>query len=220
MGRSPMCCPPHVMGPHCGQGPRSQRAWSLSCHLCRWPLGHRVVGRGDLKRAGIVSGCPLWGPGPERKASAADPHTPHPSTKATASVHMLGVGGPSPSRTEVEPEWAPVCAGGKLASLGLRGGGSPCAGTPVIRITEGPVISCGLHQKEASVFCRRLGCGPALQASRPHLTGHPGWLGSKVISCQGTESSIFNCRFNLNFLDHCDLPTDSEVVCAGTDALS
>uniref|UniRef100_A0A8C9H211 SRCR domain-containing protein n=1 Tax=Piliocolobus tephrosceles TaxID=591936 RepID=A0A8C9H211_9PRIM len=102
-----------------------------------------------------------------------------------------------------------------LASLGLRGGGSPCAGTPVIRITEGPVISCGLHQKEASVFCRRLGCGPALQASRPHLTGHPGWLGSKVISCQGTESSIFNCRFNLNFLDHCDLPTDSEVVCAG-----
>nr|XP_011722055.1 scavenger receptor cysteine-rich domain-containing protein SCART1-like isoform X3 [Macaca nemestrina] len=107
------------------------------------------------------------------------------------------------------------CSGGKLASLGLRGGGSPCAGTPVIRITEGPVISCGLYQKEASVFCRRLGCGPALQASRPHLTGHPGWLGSKVISCQGTESSIFNCRFNLNFLDHCDLPTDSEVVCAG-----
>nr|XP_028681739.1 scavenger receptor cysteine-rich domain-containing protein SCART1-like [Macaca mulatta] len=107
------------------------------------------------------------------------------------------------------------CSGGKLASLGLRGGGSPCAGTPVIRITEGPVISCGLHQKEASVFCGRLGCGPALQASRPHLTGHPGWLGSKVISCQGTESSIFNCRFNLNFLDHCDLPTDSEVVCAG-----
>ncbi|XP_063463991.1 scavenger receptor cysteine-rich domain-containing protein SCART1-like [Pan paniscus] len=85
----------------------------------------------------------------------------------------------------------------------------------MIRITEGPVIRCGLHQKEASIFCRRLGCGPALQASRPHLTGHPGWLGSKIISCQGTESSIFNCRFNLNFLDLCDLPTDSEVVCAG-----
>ncbi|XP_030664443.1 scavenger receptor cysteine-rich domain-containing protein SCART1-like [Nomascus leucogenys] len=53
------------------------------------------------------------------------------------------------------------CGGGKLASLGLSGGGSPCAGTPTIRITEGPVI-----------------------------------------------------RFNLNFLDLCDLPTDSEVVCA------
>uniref|UniRef100_H2Q2T9 Scavenger receptor family member expressed on T cells 1 n=1 Tax=Pan troglodytes TaxID=9598 RepID=H2Q2T9_PANTR len=114
-----------------------------------------------------------------------------------------------------ELKWAPVCAGGKLASLELSGGGSPCAGTPMIRITEGPVIRCGLHQKEASIFCRRLGCGPALQASRPHLTGHPGWLGSKIISCQGTESSIFNCRFNLNFLDLCDLPTDSEVVCAG-----
>ncbi|XP_064227904.1 LOW QUALITY PROTEIN: scavenger receptor cysteine-rich domain-containing protein SCART1 [Aotus nancymaae] len=120
-----------------------------------------------------------------------------------------------PSRTEVEPEWAPVCTGGKLASLGLSGGGSPCAGTPEIRIPEGPVVRCGLHQKEAGVFCRRLGCGPALQASRPYLSGHPGWLGSKIVSCQGAEFSIFNCRFNLNFLDHCDLPTDSQVVCAG-----
>nr|XP_054098218.1 scavenger receptor cysteine-rich domain-containing protein SCART1 [Callithrix jacchus] len=110
------------------------------------------------------------------------------------------------------------CSGGNLASLGLSGGGSPCAGTPEIRITKGPAIRCGLHQKEASVFCRRLGCGLALQASRPYLSGHPGWLGSKIVSCQGTEFSIFNCRFNLNFLDHCDLPTDSEVVCAGRDA--
>ncbi|KAK2099381.1 Scavenger receptor cysteine-rich domain-containing protein scart1 [Saguinus oedipus] len=107
------------------------------------------------------------------------------------------------------------CSGGNLASLGLSGGRSPCAGTPEIRITKGPVVRCGLHQKEASVFCRRLGCGPALQASRPYLSGHPGWLGSKIVSCEGTESSIFNCRFNLNFLDHCDLPTDSAVVCAG-----
>ncbi|PNJ30121.1 SCART1 isoform 3 [Pongo abelii] len=61
---------------------------------------------------------------------------------------------------------------------------------------------------------QKAGVRPGAPASRPHLTGHPGWLGSKIISCQGTESSIFNCRFNLNFLDLCDLPTDSEVVCA------
>lgn len=40
---------------------------------------------------------------------------------------------------------------------------------------------------------------------------------SEVVTCQGTESSIFNCRFNLNFLDLCDLPTDTPVVCSGRE---
>ncbi|XP_027627011.1 scavenger receptor cysteine-rich domain-containing protein SCART1 [Tupaia chinensis] len=107
------------------------------------------------------------------------------------------------------------CSGGKLASMKLSGGSSPCAGTPVIQMTRDTVIRCGFHQEEASVLCRRLGCGLALQGSRSQLTKNLGKLESKVVTCQGTESSIFNCRFNLNLVDQCDLPTDTEVVCTG-----
>ncbi|XP_054584783.1 LOW QUALITY PROTEIN: scavenger receptor cysteine-rich domain-containing protein SCART1 [Eptesicus fuscus] len=107
------------------------------------------------------------------------------------------------------------CKGGKLAKVELSGGGSPCAGTFEIRWTESYAVACGLHLEEASVFCRSLGCGPALQASRPHLTGGSGSRGPKIVTCQGTESNIFNCRFNLNVQDQCNLPTDTQVVCSG-----
>ncbi|EPQ16072.1 Putative scavenger receptor cysteine-rich domain-containing protein LOC619207 [Myotis brandtii] len=107
------------------------------------------------------------------------------------------------------------CTGGKLAKVGLSGGGSPCAGTFEIRLPGSSGMTCGLHVEEASVFCRSLGCGPVLQASRPHLTGGSGGWGPKVVTCRGTESSIFNCRFNLNVQDQCNLPTDVPVVCSG-----
>ncbi|XP_059517971.1 scavenger receptor cysteine-rich domain-containing protein SCART1 [Myotis daubentonii] len=107
------------------------------------------------------------------------------------------------------------CTGGTLAKVGLSGGGSPCAGTFEIRLSGNPGMTCGLHVEEASVFCRSLGCGPVLQASRPHLTGGSGGWGPKIVTCRGTESSIFNCRFNMNFQDQCNLPTDAQVVCSG-----
>lgn len=114
---------------------------------------------------------------------------------------------------------APVLStGGKLAKVGLGGGGSPCAGTFEIRWTENFPVTCGLHLEEAGVLCRSLGCGPVLQASRPHLSGGSGSRGPKIVTCQGTESNIFNCRFNLNDQDQCNLPTDAQVVCAGEDA--
>ncbi|XP_045438176.1 scavenger receptor cysteine-rich domain-containing protein SCART1-like [Pipistrellus kuhlii] len=107
------------------------------------------------------------------------------------------------------------CKGGKLAKVGLGRGGSPCAGTLEIRWTEDFPVTCGLHLEEAGVLCRSLGCGPVLQASRPHLSGASGSRGPKIVTCQGTESNIFNCRFNLNVQDQCNLPTDAQVVCAG-----
>lgn len=111
-------------------------------------------------------------------------------------------------------------AGGKPAKVGLSGGSSPCAGTFEIRWSGSLGMTCGLHVEEASVFCRSLGCGPVLQASRPHLTGGSGGWGPKIVTCRGTESSIFNCRFNMNFQDQCNLPTDAQVVCSGKDARS
>lgn len=104
-----------------------------------------------------------------------------------------------------------MCAGGKLVTERLSGGSSPCAGTPDILFGDGYNVNCGLHAEEASVLCRALGCGQALQASKSLLS-------PKVVTCQGTESSIFNCRFNFNLWAHCMLETDSQVVCSGRGA--
>lgn len=113
-----------------------------------------------------------------------------------------------------------LSADGRLAKVGLSGGGSPCAGTFEIRLTESSGVKCGLDLEEASVLCKGLGCGPALQASRPHFVkGSEDW-GPKIVTCQGTESNIFNCRFNLNFQHQCNLLTNAQVVCSGKNAQS
>lgn len=137
-----------------------------------------------------------------------------------ATVCRLGCS-PQTGGAQVSSRRAPVLsAGGKLAKVGLSGGGSPCAGTFEISLAESFGVKCGLHLEEASVFCRSLGCGLVLQASRPHLTEGSGSGGPKIVTCRGTESSIFNCRFNMNIHDQCNLPTDVQVVCSGKGALS
>nr|XP_012602452.1 scavenger receptor cysteine-rich domain-containing protein SCART1-like [Microcebus murinus] len=108
-----------------------------------------------------------------------------------------------------------TCSDGTFQQIGLGKGGSPCAGIPEVVNPAGNVLRCDLHQEEANVFCRQLGCGSALQWSRAHGRGGPGDQGRKFVTCQGTESSIFNCKINLNFLEQCDLPTYTHVVCSG-----
>lgn len=89
-------------------------------------------------------------------------------------------------------------------------GRSPCSGLPEIRNVNGVDRLCGLHQEEATVFCRELGCGPALQASR----GDVGVVG-KYMTCAGTEPTIRNCRLNNNLRGGCDFQQDAQVVCTG-----
>lgn len=89
-------------------------------------------------------------------------------------------------------------------------GRSPCAGLPEIRNANGVDRLCGLHQEEATVFCRELRCGPARQASRQD----PGGRG-KYMTCSGTEPTIRNCRLDNSLRQGCSAGQDAEVVCAG-----
>ncbi|XP_006867557.1 PREDICTED: putative scavenger receptor cysteine-rich domain-containing protein LOC619207-like [Chrysochloris asiatica] len=107
------------------------------------------------------------------------------------------------------------CSDGNLASLQLSGGSSPCTGTFEIKMQADIILKCGLPKEEASIFCRQLGCGSALQGSTAHLQGSLGAEQLKVVTCQGTETHIFNCRFNLNLLDQCDHSSNTVVVCSG-----
>ncbi|XP_007935053.1 scavenger receptor cysteine-rich domain-containing protein SCART1-like [Orycteropus afer afer] len=108
-----------------------------------------------------------------------------------------------------------VCSGGISRTLRLEGGGSPCAGIFDVVNPELSRLRCGLHKEEAGVLCKELGCGTALQWSREHLAGGFGDQRPKVLSCQGTESSVLNCRISLSLLEQCEAPVETEVVCSG-----
>lgn len=105
----------------------------------------------------------------------------------------------------------PGCfADGTFREVRLVKGRSPCAGLPEIRNVNGVDRLCGLHQEEATVFCRELGCGPALQASRQGEG-----VAGKYMTCRGTEQTIRNCRLNNNLRKGCDFQQDAQVVCSG-----
>ncbi|XP_012890940.1 PREDICTED: scavenger receptor cysteine-rich type 1 protein M130-like [Dipodomys ordii] len=108
-----------------------------------------------------------------------------------------------------------VCSGSTLGKIRLHGGGSPCAGTPESINLAGFALRCDLQQQEASVFCRQLECGAALQWSRTYPGGDPESQEQKIVSCQGTEANIFQCKINVNFLEQCYRPTYTQVVCTG-----
>lgn len=99
---------------------------------------------------------------------------------------------------------------GTFREIRLVKGRSPCSGLPEIRNVNGVDRLCGLHEEEATVFCRELGCGPALQAPRQDA----GVVG-KYMTCQGTEPTIRNCRLNNRLRRGCDFQHDAEVVCSG-----
>uniref|UniRef100_A0A8D1C180 SRCR domain-containing protein n=1 Tax=Sus scrofa TaxID=9823 RepID=A0A8D1C180_PIG len=116
------------------------------------------------------------------------------------------------TQSQCPHEWVVValCSNGTFREVRLVKGRSPCAGLPEIRNVNGVDRLCGLHQEEATVFCRELGCGPALQASRQGEG-----VAGKYMTCRGTEQTIRNCRLNNNLRKGCDFQQDAQVVCSG-----
>ncbi|XP_038599255.1 scavenger receptor cysteine-rich domain-containing protein SCART1-like [Tachyglossus aculeatus] len=109
-----------------------------------------------------------------------------------------------------------LCTESVYSKAMLVKGNSPCAGfLGQIMSSEHLRITCGFWSKEATVLCRELGCGSALQPSKDaHLREDLGNT-SKAVTCQGTEPTILNCLFQQTLLDSCDLDSASEVICSG-----
>lgn len=97
----------------------------------------------------------------------------------------------------------------------LARGASPCAGFPELLSGSSLILKCDLQKEEASILCRQLECGTALQWSKTH----PGSQEQKFVSCQGTEAEISYCKINVNFAEQCDLLSYTQVVCTGRNVL-
>ncbi|KAM7329536.1 hypothetical protein ACRRTK_011149 [Alexandromys fortis] len=107
------------------------------------------------------------------------------------------------------------CAGASFQQVILAGGASPCAGSPELLSGSVPILKCDLQKEEASVLCRDLECGTALQWSRAHQGAGAGNQDQKFVSCQGSEPNTSFCKINVNFAEQCDLVSYTQVVCTG-----
>ncbi|KAI4886756.1 hypothetical protein NFI96_022667, partial [Prochilodus magdalenae] len=103
------------------------------------------------------------------------------------------------------------------SSIRLVGSGGDCAGRLEVfhSGTWGTVTDDLWDIEDAQVVCKQLQCGVALSAPVPAQFGPgtgPIWLNE--VECEGDETSLWNCRFQLCGEDECGHKDDVGVVCS------
>uniref|UniRef100_A0AAY5EHY3 SRCR domain-containing protein n=1 Tax=Electrophorus electricus TaxID=8005 RepID=A0AAY5EHY3_ELEEL len=104
-----------------------------------------------------------------------------------------------------------------IVSIRLLGSGGDCAGRLEVfhNGSWGTVCDDLWDIEDAQVVCRQLQCGVAFSAHVPAWFGPgtgPIWLNQ--VQCEGNETSLWNCRYQLCGEDECGHQEDVGVVCS------
>ncbi|XP_037396132.1 scavenger receptor cysteine-rich type 1 protein M130-like [Pygocentrus nattereri] len=103
------------------------------------------------------------------------------------------------------------------SSIRLVGSGGDCAGRLEVfhRGSWGTVNNNLWDIKDAQVVCRELQCGVALSSPVPaQFTPGTGRIWLNEVECEGNETSLQNCRFQLCGENECGHKDDVGVVCS------
>ncbi|XP_076860600.1 antigen WC1.1-like [Brachyhypopomus gauderio] len=102
-------------------------------------------------------------------------------------------------------------------SIRLVGSGGDCAGRLEVFLSGswGTVCDDSWDIEDAQVVCRQLQCGVALSVPVPAWFGPgTGPIQLNEVQCEGSETSLWNCRYQLCREDECGHQEDVGVVCS------
>ncbi|KAI4900607.1 hypothetical protein NFI96_032246, partial [Prochilodus magdalenae] len=171
--------------------------------------------------------CRQLGCGSVLNFSSSSPSSPEHSHmcvtefNCTGSEAYLGICSSAQVVNCSSSEQLSVTCSGKFnsghSSIRLVGSGGDCAGRLEVFHSGswGTVCDDLWDIEDAQVVCRKLQCGFALSAPVPAQFGPgtgPIWLNE--VECEGNETSLWNCRFQLCGEDECGHMEDVGVVCS------
>uniref|UniRef100_A0A674IN61 SRCR domain-containing protein n=1 Tax=Terrapene triunguis TaxID=2587831 RepID=A0A674IN61_9SAUR len=110
-----------------------------------------------------------------------------------------------------------VCSGA-TDELRLVDGGSPCAGKVEVKHKDqwGMVCDGVWEMEDAEVVCRQLGCGSADSVhDQAHFGSSSGPIWLDEVACDGTESSLLECKHRGWGVHSCDHHKPAGVTCSG-----
>uniref|UniRef100_A0A673MM96 SRCR domain-containing protein n=1 Tax=Sinocyclocheilus rhinocerous TaxID=307959 RepID=A0A673MM96_9TELE len=104
-----------------------------------------------------------------------------------------------------------------VETVRLVGGNSPCSGRVEVHRNGqwGRVCGDDWDMTDASVVCRELGCGEAVEAlGGAHFGQGSGLIWMDNVACSGSESTLKNCRSSGSSVNYCGHHEDARVRCS------